>query len=442
MEVFIEMNKETSFGEKLAYAIGDSGANFVWTFTSSFLTLYYTDSVLLAAGLVGTIMLISRLLDGISDIVFGLVLERTCSRLGKARPWFGLSILPLVISFLMVFHVPQDFSPAGKTIYVTVTYILMTVVAFTVNNLSFHAMLSRISLSQDDRNKISTLRGIFAFVTGLVLAVATSSLLSAFGGEKSQRSWSLIAWIYASICLVFQLICFLCTKEKIPAEIEDSRQKEDVFAGVRVLLHTKYFYLAAMVFVFSYIISGSLLGTAAYYSRDVLQSSSTYIYIALVYVISMVIGMALMPKLILRFGKRRIMTCSGILAAVGNIIGLLAPWQLPVVLISIGISSLGQAPFSSVMFTLAPDLVDHIEKKTGRRYEGLATSANSFGMKVGTGLGSATIGWCLALGNYSGELGVQPRSAQIAEIVLLFVIPLAANFLRTICISQWHIENE
>ena len=432
----------TGVQEKLAYSLGDSGANFVWTFTSSFLTLYYTDSVLMAAGTVGTIMLISRLLDGVSDIAFGFVMEGTRTRFGKARPWFGLSIIPLVITFLMVFNVPNDLSAVGKTIYVVATYILMTVVVYTVNNLSFHAMLSRISLTQDDRNKISTIRGIFAFVTGLVLAVATTSLLAVFGGEKQQSSWSQIALIYASICLIFQMICFFGTKEKIPALTEERGKKEDIRSGVQALLHTKYFYLAVLIFIFSYVISGSMLGTAAYYARDVLGDSGTYVFIALVYVVFMVAGMIFVPRLVSRFGKRRVMTYGGIIALIGNAIGFLDPYSLPVVLISTAVSSLGQAPYASVIFTLAPDIVDYLEKKKGERYEGLATSANSFGMKVGTGLGSAAIGWCLAIGSYNGELTVQPHSALTAEIILLFALPLAANLLRTILIAQWRIEEE
>ena len=81
--------KETSLGEKLAYSLGDSGSGFVWTFTGSFLTLYYTDSVLMSAAFIGTIMLVTRICDGISDIVMGFVIERTHTKMGKARPWFG-----------------------------------------------------------------------------------------------------------------------------------------------------------------------------------------------------------------------------------------------------------------------------------------------------------------------------------------------------------------
>ena len=93
----------TSGGEKLAYALGDLGSNFVWTFCSSWLTLYYTDSVLMSAAMIGTIMLVLRLFDGVSDIIFGALIEKTRTKMGKARPWFGASIIPLVIIQILVY---------------------------------------------------------------------------------------------------------------------------------------------------------------------------------------------------------------------------------------------------------------------------------------------------------------------------------------------------
>ena len=435
----------TSIWEKLAYSLGDSGANFVWTFTGSFLTLYYTDSVLLAAAFVGTIMLIVRICDGISDIAMGFIIERTNTKIGKARPWFGISIIPLIVTFLLMFNVPSSMGDSSKRIYVVITYFAMTVVAYTMNNLSFHSMLARISLTQDDRNKISAIRGIFAFVTGLVLAIGTQALLSAFGGESDQGAWSKIAFLYAGICFVFQTVCFLVTREKFIEKKEESvasNYSGNMKQGINALFHTKYFYISVVVFVCSYLISGSTLGVAVYYARDVLKNSAYYALIAIAYVIPMVIGMILVPKLVRKFGKKNVMAFSGILAAVGFIIGLVFPYSLPMVLTSTVVSSLGSSPYSSIMFTLAPDIVDYLEKKIHIRIEGLATSATSFGMKVGTGLGTAMIGWGLAIGGYNALLETQSRNTQIAEMILLFAIPLVATLIRSVSMLFWDIDKQ
>ncbi len=189
----MRVKKERPFGttsglERFMYAFGDLGSNFVWTFCSSFLTLYYTDSVLLSGAIVGTIMLICRIFDGISDIFAGILIEKTRTKQGKARPWFGATIIPLVIIQLIVFNVPSSLPMGAKLVWVIVSYFLLTVVVYTINNLAYHAMLPRFSLDSEDRNKVSSLRGIFSFIAGLVLAILTPKLLAAGGGEKVQAS--------------------------------------------------------------------------------------------------------------------------------------------------------------------------------------------------------------------------------------------------------------
>lgn len=431
--------QKTSRFEKIAYALGDSGGGmFIWTFASSFLTLYYTDSVLLSAETVGTLMLVTRFLDGFSDILFGMLLERTHTRIGKARPWFGVTIIPLVVSFWLVFNVPSNIGDTTKLLYVVVTYFLLTVVTYTINNLAYHAMLSRISLDANDRNVISSIRGIIAGIMGVVVSVGSTMLINALGGEKKAAAWTVITLIYGIVCLIMQGICFFGTKEKIPAVKEDEKG-ESVKEGFRVLFHTKYFYIALFIFILHYIASGTMTGAAVFYVRDVMGNSNLYGLLAIALIAPGIVGQIFVPALTKKFGKKKPMIVSSVICIVCNIIGVLNADNLIVILIILSISSVAGAPFSTLIFTFAPDLVDYLEAKTGKRWEGLATSANSFGIKVGTGLGSALVGWVLAAGNYEGSLAVQPASALTAEIVLVFIIPIIATALRGICAAMWDL---
>ena len=433
--------KKTSTFEKIAYAMGDSGSgSFVWLFTSSFLMLYYTDGVLAAAGTIGTMMLIMRVFDGFSDILFGVLLENTSTRIGKARPWFGASSIPLVISFILMFHVPSNIGKTAQLIYISITYFLMTVVMYTINNLSLHSMLSRISLDSDDRNKTSTVRSIMGGVVGLLVSVFTTVILNALGGEKQQHSWTVIVFIYGALCLAMQSVCFFGCREKIPALKGDKRKGNNVSEGFKELFHNKYFYITILIFVMNSLSGGTLTGAAIYYARDVLLNSNSYAMLAIAFLLPGVIAQAFVPALTRKFGKKRLFTMSSIVVTAGSVIGMLFPRNLIVVLIALVINSIGGAPFQSLIYTLAPDLVDYLEKKTGKRWEGLTTSATSFGSKVGTGLGIAIVGWVLDLGNYSGELAVQPQSAQIAEIALVFLIPMLAGILRLMCVAKWDLS--
>lgn len=114
------IGKSTSFSEKVLYGLGDVGVNLIWILPSSFLTMYYTDSALLGASFVGTMMLICRLSDGISDIFMGA---------------------PLILSVVLAFYVPAGISGGAKQVYSFVTYFIMSVICYTAVNLAYHSML-------------------------------------------------------------------------------------------------------------------------------------------------------------------------------------------------------------------------------------------------------------------------------------------------------------
>lgn len=436
----------TTAGERLVYALGDLGSNFVWTFVSSFLTLYYTDSVLLSAGLAGTIMLICRIFDGVSDIGAGLLIEKTHSKRGKARPWFGATIIPLVLIQLLVFNVPSSLGSGAKIAWVVITYFLLTVVAYTLNNVSYHAMLPRISLTSEDRNKVSSLRGIFSFIAGLLLAILTPRLLAAGGGEKVQGAWTRVVVIYCILAFVFEGICFLGTKEKIaPDEDTGEGKKEDshdLKKGIQVLLSTKYFYITVMVFIFCFIINGIFLSAAVYFTRDVLGSADLYSLIAIISILSAVIVMAFAPKLFAKMGKRKVLLIAAVVGVIGGLLGYVGAKQynVPLIFISTALHGASLAPYVAGIFTFASDIIEYIEIKTGERYEGLVTSVSSIGSKIGVGLGSAILGWGLAAGHYDGALVEQLAEAKDAETFLLFIVPTIASAVCFLCMWFWDID--
>lgn len=433
----------TSAGEKLAYAVGDLGSNFVWTFCSSWLTLYYTDSVLMSAALIGTIMLIIRLFDGVSDILFGVVIEKTHTKIGKARPWFGASIIPLVITQLFVYNVPSSLSMTGKTIWIIVTYFLLTVVFYTINSLSYHSMLSRFSLDPNDRSKVSSVRGIFAFLAGLLLSVLTPMILNGKGGSKVQSAWSKTALIFSIACLVLQSITFFGIKEKRMDEEEKKAMPHgDVKKGVRALLHTKYFYISIIVFICTYILNGLVLAAHVYFARDVLGNANLYTVIAVTSVLATIIGISFAPKMFEKIGKKKTLMIAAIVYIIGCVVGLIGSRSLGMVLAATVIDGIGLAPYVAGIFTFAPDIVDLLEIRTGERYEGLVTSVNSVGTKIGTGLASAALGWGLALGHYNGALEVQPASVLTAETFLIYGLPIVMCVISLIAMSFWNIDQD
>ena len=441
MENLSEKEKASSLGTKLSYAVGDIGCNFVWTFVSGFLMLYYTDSVGMSAAFIGTMFFICRVFDGASDIGMGVVIEKTSTRWGKARPWVLFGCIPLAVSMLLLFNVPQALGEAGKNVYIYITYIFVTVICYTAVNLSYNAMLPRFSLTPHDRNIVSAIKGVAVIIAALSISILTPLLLESFGGQQSQASWRNISVIYAAIGLLMLLITFTFVKEKIPPNVDEEGKpvKVPVKKALHILLRNKYFYLATALFVVFYMTTG-LGGVTIYFARDIMGDANLFGLISAIAIFPMLVATPFLPALYKRFGKRNIMLIGSLVTAAGCALQLINPYSLVLYLIFAVLRGFGMIMFSLPIFTLASDIVELVDHNHGMRTEGLVTSVNSFGIKVGTGLGSALVGWFLALGKYNAEAAVQLKQALNAMILLQIGVPLVLSVILAVLLIFWDIE--
>ena len=412
------MGEKISFREKLSYAFGDMGCNFVWSTVSMFLTLYYTDSVGISAAVVGTIMLVTRLLDGVTDLVFGTILDRTHTKWGKARPWILWSMPMMAIGLILTFHVPSAFSETGKIVYASVTYIFVAAFAYTASNLSYNALLSLMTANQEERTSTSTIRFICTFATAIVLSSVTMPLVNTIG-------WSGTSILYAVLSAICFLITFSGSKERYQEEKkEEKKEQVSVIDGFRLLFKNKYFIPITLLFVAVYTASGLSGGIGIYYAREIIGNENAFGLINMANMIPIVIGLPLFPVLAKRFGKWKCMMAGTLMQIVGILLVLTQPESLTMLLIGQVIRGLGMAPNTAGLFALVADGVFYGEWKNGVRQDGLFNSVTSFGMKVGTGLGSAIVGWGLAIGNYNAQLAAQTEETLMAIKVLYLVLPL------------------
>jgi len=433
----------SSFGTKLCYAAGDIGCNFVWTFVSGFLILYYTDSVGMSPAFVGTMIFICRILDGISDIGMGVVIEKTHTRWGKARPWVLFACAPLALSLILLFNVPSSFSELGKSTYIYITYIFMTVICYTAVNLPYNAMLPRFSLTPHDRNVVSAIKGAAVVVAALSISIITPFLFDIFGGQQNQQTWTNISALYAVIAIVMLLITFIGVKEKIPPTMDEDGKpaKVPVKKAIHLLLRNKYFYIATGLFVLFYAMTG-IGGITIYFVRDVMGNANLLGLVSAITIFPMLIGIPILPAMYKKFGKRNVMLTGALVSAVGCALQLINPANLPLYLAFAIVRGFGSIMFSLPIFTLASDIVEYDERRHGFRAEGLVTSANSFGIKVGTGLGSAMVGWFLALGRYDANAIVQTQSSLNAMIGVQIVVPLVLSIMLAVLLIFWDMEKK
>lgn len=404
------------FSEKIAYGMGDSAANVYVAMTGSFLTGFYTDTVGLAAAAVGTMMLVTRVFDGITDLLMGGIVEKTHTRWGKARPWVLWTAPFMALGLILLFTVPKSlYGTNGGLIYAYITYIFMNCLVYTANNLPFNALLSRMSLDVQDRADTASVRFIMTQITTLIVNAVTASLVSSVG-------WVTLAVIYGLIEVVMLLWCFFGCKEHI-GEDEESKtvktEKVPMKVGLKAVLTNKYFYFQALLFLVLYIYVVCIGSSTYYFCNTVLGNLSIMTVISSAMTIAAIISNFIVPYGVRKFGKRICMIAGCILVIIGSAVVGLAGTNIALVVVGQLIRGFGQGPIMSGIFAMTADIVDYGEWKKGIRTEGLVNSATSFGMKVGIGLGSAVCTGILSIGGYVGTAEVQTASA-IASIKFAF----------------------
>lgn len=429
------MNKtKISFGEKIAYGLGDAGCNFVWTVVGSFLTLYYTDSVGISAGVVGTLMLLTRILDGFSDLGMGAIIDRTHTRWGKARPWVGITAPFMALGLILLFNVPSSLSGTGKIVYASVTYVFMAVVVYTACNLAYCTLLSLITPDQQDRTSLSSVRFFITMIAVLIIVYTTTPLVSAVG-------WGGMSVIFGIVGMILLLITFFFTKERTTdTATSTAEEKLSVLESFKTLFKNKYFIYVALLFIINYAAMNITNGIGVYYVRDILGNIGAYGTVTAMGFVPSIVALPFFPKLVSIFGKWKCMMVGYFMQIIGFIIVLLFPESFPLLITGLLIKGVGMVPHTAGLFAMVADVVDYGDWKFGQRIEALTYSATSFGMKVGTGLGSAIVGWGLAFGGYDGALETQASAALFAIKALYTWIPMIMIIVGTIVLALCNLD--
>ena len=167
------VSERVTVGERLAYGCGDFSSNIMYSAMAAFLMFYYTDYVGVSAAVVGTIMLVSRLFDGISDLVMGIIIDRTRSPFGKARVWILRLVIPYAIGTVLLFAVPNGWSETAKYIYIFFSYNLAFTVLFTGINLPYATLTALMTQDQYERSVLSIFRMILATCGTLFIKTCT-----------------------------------------------------------------------------------------------------------------------------------------------------------------------------------------------------------------------------------------------------------------------------
>lgn len=390
--------------KKLCYGCGAGGGNVMSTLLASFLLSYYTDTAGIAAAAIGTMFVICRLLDGVTDLAMGGIVDKTNTKLGKARPWLIICAPLMCIGIILILSVPQGWSEAMKLVYAYVTYIFLNCIVYTIFGIAHTALLARMTRDFKDRNTTSTVSSICNNLVGMVVGSMITGLQIKFG-------WTVTGVILGLIAGVLILIPGLTIQENVgmdeKGEIDKSKGTVPMKEQLPAVLKNKYFWIAMVLGALTLFVNANAIGAQIYYCNVVLGNP---MYMSVLMSVGQAPGIIIlffMPWFANKFSKRLFMSGGAVLMAVGFAIIGLAGTNTTMLLAGTILRSVGIGPMFAGLYAFCADAADYGEWKYGVRSEGLLASSQSIGSKIGIGFGSACTAWILAAVNYNPKSMVQ-----------------------------------
>ena len=397
--------------QKVAYGADGFGNNFFYTFISTYMLLYLTDVMGMNAGIIGTLILISKLFDGLTDVFFGSVIDRTNSKWGKARPWLLGSAIPLAIIQVMLFAVPKS-SAIIQYAYFFVVYCAANAIFYTANNVSFSTLTALITHNATERVQLGAISNVAGSIAGVVIPYACSKLVFIFGNGVS--GWRTTAFIFAFVQLLFCAITFWGTKE-IPLENEltdiPKDEKKISFINVlKVVVTNKYYLIMLMIQILLASIGTCFFTSGAYYCQWILGNGAMLAGFSTAFSLGMFVGMVMHPFITAKLGYRKTMGWTNVISVIFLVLFVFGAYirSMPIMLVSLFIKNMfGFSSIGCCMFAAIADIAKFSYRTSGIHVEGAMFSCTSMGMKIGQGITASICGWLLTLSGYIGTAASQ-----------------------------------
>jgi len=387
------------------------------------LTYFYTDKVGIAAATVGTIMLLTKIISAFTDLIMGKIVDSTKSRYGKARPWLLWTSIPTLIAIVSLFTIPADGSSTIKSIYAFTTITFASAIVYTAIAIPYGSLMAMRTKSSEERGKIGITRSVFGYVIGMVVSILLIPITNMLGGD--QKAWIIVAVVLGVFSCISLFLSFISSPEENKGiqKIEDDANIP-FMESLKLLFKNKYWVIMLFVMLQINIMYALNQSTGIYYTKYILGNENLIGVMGAVGLIPVFLGFIAVGPMIKKFGLTKTARIGLLLGTIAALLRCFMPYSFTAALVLGGITTFATIPLMAIGGVLVNNTVEYGEWQSGKRLVGMVNSANSFGVKIGNGLGIALIGWVLAFGNYNGTLANQPDSAITSILVLTVYLPV------------------
>tara|TARA_X000000368_G_scaffold149199_1_gene117697 strand:+ start:3925 stop:5301 length:1377 start_codon:yes stop_codon:yes gene_type:complete len=430
--------------EKLSFGLG-GGVNAIKTdFFVWYLGAYYLTVLGLNPILTGSALLFALFVDAISDPLIGALSDRIKSSFGRRHIFMGFSLVPISITYFMLF-IPDKSWSEGLLFFWLLSFTILTRFSVTLFDIPHRALAAEIPDTYEDKANIMSMREGFQSI----IALSHSFIILPYINIDVDENWVNVGLVGSLMMFVFGLVSILGTRSLIPDLYEwpQNIEKKNTYKEIKEQLRFVYsnktiilFLLGSITIQLAWGLANSLtfLTQTQFWGLDTLQIQE----FIKIYFLSTLLSWFLVPKLVKIFEKRTILISSlfmiGTFQAVPFIIyklGLTPTFGSDslVYFLSFFIFITGTFSLISLMTreSMVPDMIDQVQKESNLRQDGAISSLTSFCAKCMTGLGqffSMFTLWLISFPKGSVEATLQQKEMlavfQGPMIMILFLIPI------------------
>lgn len=411
-------NQTLGWGERVGYASGAFGWNMINGIIGTFLSVYFTNVAFLDAAVISTLIAVSKVFDGVSDLIVGRMVDNTKSKLGKARPWLMRMCIPFAISTILLFFVPQNFPSALKYVYVFIFYNLVNAVFLTSMQVPYYSLISLMTRNAYERGFLGNIQQIFQTLGNVFVNAVFVTMLTKFSSSAetymTQRAFTVTITILCVLMVIVSFVAVLFTKERVTDEKQESGAKAQgqgksvgALEAVKALLSNKYWVMMffAMLCIFFVIIFYSIGGV--YYALYIFQDMGQVSWMNNSISIAQFAIMFATPFFMKKFGKRPIYTAGMAFLTLGFLGFGLVGNSVPLMIVCNALKGCGLGMSGGMAMGMVADAITYGTLKTGIDAVGMGNAGTSAAQKLGLGLGQAVFGWVMSGAGFDAALDTQ-----------------------------------
>ena len=422
----------------ILFAMSEFATNPMATILMALLMYFYTDVIGISPAVVGTILLVSRCMDGISDLVAGNIVDHTKSKAGVCRPWYLRMAIPFALAFIILFTVP-NWGPAGKAAYIFISYNLASTVAYTLVNAAMAAYPTFLTKNRASRSIMSTMRLFVACATQIVLMMFALRWVQALGGD--QAAWIKFAAILGAIAAAVMVFIYANTRELADGS-DEVRETVSFLTGVKALLKNKYWFMLIFTFFLGVIVQVCTLTDGVYYAKYVLNDLNMQANLTLYFLVPNLLPMLVLPTLFKKgFSKRNLCIFGAVLLLIGTGIGVAFPAGSGFI-VGLALRGIGYGLNACCQAAMVFEMAVYGEWRTGINIPAMTQTATAAAQKLGSGIGAALLGFVMSAAGYDGMAEVQPAATVHAINVIYMIVPAVVALIWIVCFYFYKLDKD